>query len=162
MKALPRAGFFSRLFPCYRRQPISIGSERWRFGHGRIEVASRYSEILRPSSLCQDHESEEGDVVSILLTIKGAYRDGKVELSQRPEGVEENASVLVTFLPAPELSHPNPADPTTQAADAEAVRHAAAERFLARLKKGIPFGGPPYPKREELYDRLERHDENPR
>jgi hypothetical protein len=85
--------------------------------------------------------------VSTVLTITGIYRDGKVELSQRPEGLGENASVLVTFLPANEGTEPVP--------EAEAAR----ERFLARLKKGIPFGGPPYPKREELYDRFERHDE---
>ena len=82
-----------------------------------------------------------------LLTITGVYRDGKVELSQRPEGLGEHAPVLVTFLPEDEGSRPEPA-----AGEAEAKR-AAGERFLARLKQGISFGGPPYPKREELYDR---------
>jgi hypothetical protein len=101
-----------------------------------------------------------GDAVSTLLTITGVYRDGKVELSQRPEGLGELAPVLVTFLPGDAASEPELA---VQAADAEAAaRRAAGERFLARLKKGIPFGGPPYPRREELYDRLERHDEDPR
>jgi hypothetical protein len=99
--------------------------------------------------------------VSTLLTITGVYRDGKVELSQRPEGLAESASVLVTFLPAPEASQPS-AGATSEGADAEATRRAASERFLARLKKGIPFGGPPYSRREELYDRFERRDENPR
>jgi hypothetical protein len=62
--------------------------------------------------------------------------------------------VLVTFLPANGASEPVAA---AQAADVgEVARRAAAERFLARLKKGIPFGGPPYPRREELYDRVER------
>lgn len=32
----------------------------------------------------------------------------------------------------------------------------AGRRLLARFKQGIPFGGPPYPKREELYDRFDR------
>ncbi len=27
---------------------------------------------------------------------------------------------------------------------------------MARLKQGMPFGGPPYAKREELYDRFDR------
>ncbi len=95
--------------------------------------------------------------MSTVLTIRGVYRDGQVELSQRPEGLGERAPVLVTFLPADEGSEPEPA------ADAEAeARRAAGERFLARLKRGIPFGGPPYPKREELYDRPGPHDENPR
>lgn len=88
--------------------------------------------------------------MSTLSTITGIYRDGKVELSHRPEGLGENASVLVTFLPATEGSEPVP--------EAEAAR----ERFLARLKEGIPFGGPPYPKREELHERFERHEEDPR
>jgi len=46
--------------------------------------------------------------VSTLLTITGVYRDGKVELSQRPEGLGENSSVLVTFLPANEGIEPEP------------------------------------------------------
>jgi predicted transcriptional regulator len=29
----------------------------------------------------------------------------------------------------------------------------AKERALARMKRGYHFGGPPYPKRDELYDR---------
>jgi hypothetical protein len=92
--------------------------------------------------------------MSTLLTITGVYRDGKVELSQRPEGLGENASVLVTFLPAKERIEPEPAD---QAADEEAAaRRAAGKRLLEMLKKGIDFGGPPYPKREELYDRVDR------
>jgi hypothetical protein len=98
--------------------------------------------------------------MSTLLTITGVYRDGKVELSQRPEGLGENAAVLVTFLPAKGTIQPGP---MAQAAVAEAAaRRAAGERFLARLKQGIPFGGPPYPRREELYDRFEHHGEDPR
>ncbi len=38
--------------------------------------------------------------MSTLSTITGVYRDGQVELSQRPEGLGEDAAVLVTFLPA--------------------------------------------------------------
>jgi hypothetical protein len=98
--------------------------------------------------------------VSTLLTVIGVYRDGKVELSRRPEGLAENASVLVTFLPANGTTELGVA---AQTADADAAaRRAAGERFLARLKKGIPFGGPPYPKREELYDRFDDPGEDPR
>jgi hypothetical protein len=88
--------------------------------------------------------------VSTLLTIMGVYRDGKVELSQRPGGLGENATVLVTFLPAKRTveaqREPGAADAQAEAA----ARRAAGERFPARLKRGIPFGGPPYPKRAEI------------
>lgn len=43
-----------------------------------------------------------------------------------------------------------------EGADADAVerkRCEAAECLLERFRQGIDFGGPPYPKREELYDR---------
>jgi hypothetical protein len=94
--------------------------------------------------------------VSTTLTIKGVYRGGKVEFSERPEGVGEEVPVFVTF-PTKET--------TTQEIKtnliADQTRRDAAERFLARLKEGIPFGGPPYPKREELYDRIDRTDEGP-
>jgi hypothetical protein len=33
-------------------------------------------------------------------TISGTYRDGVIELSERPAGVEPGARVLVTFLEA--------------------------------------------------------------
>jgi hypothetical protein len=34
-----------------------------------------------------------------LLTIEGVYKDGKIELSERPKHVDDAARVLVTFLP---------------------------------------------------------------
>jgi len=34
-----------------------------------------------------------------LLTVEGIYKDGKIELTERPERVDEAARVLVTFLP---------------------------------------------------------------
>jgi hypothetical protein len=99
---------------------------------------------------------KERDVVSTLLTIRGVYRDGKVELSQRPEGLDENASVLVTFLPANEEVSSATAAPAA-AADAEAeARRAAGKRLLQMLEQGFHFGGPPYPRREELHDRVNR------
>jgi hypothetical protein len=92
--------------------------------------------------------------MSTLLTITGVYRDGKVELSQRPEGLGENASVLVTFLP--ETAGIGPV-PGAQTGDAEAeARRAAGKRLLEMSRKGIDLGGPPYPRREELYDRVNR------
>lgn len=86
-----------------------------------------------------------------LVTVEGIFRDGKVELAETPAGVDGETRVLVTFLPAPEtvpgadrtISEPSP-------------RKAAIDRVMKRMKEGIPLGGPPYPKREELYDRVER------
>jgi hypothetical protein len=78
-----------------------------------------------------------------LLEIEGIYRDGKVELSEVPDGVQE-ARVRVVFLPDEEQQRK--------------ARREAGKRLIARLKEGIPFGGSPYPKREELYDRVTRYD----
>ena len=77
-------------------------------------------------------------------TIEGTYKDGKVELSEMPEGVEE-AHVLMTFFP-PE-----------HAVD-ERRREALRLRFLDRLKRGVDFGTEPLPTWEELYaERLDRY-----
>jgi hypothetical protein len=95
--------------------------------------------------------------MSSILTLAGVYRDGKVEFAERPSGVAEDVPVLVTFLPA---NHGSESEPWADAADD--ARRGAREPFLARLKQGMPFGGPPYPKREELHDRFERSDESPR
>ncbi len=84
-----------------------------------------------------------------ILTIEGVYRDGQVELTERPEGVGESARVLVVFLPPPAPSGPPP----------EEVRREAGRRLLALLSEGLPLGGPPYPRREELYDRVNRFDQ---
>ena len=73
----------------------------------------------------------------MLTAVEGIYRDGEVELMERPEGLRE-ARVIVTFLPSA------PAGPSHQETSA---------RLLSRMRKGIPLGGPPYPKREEIYDR---------
>jgi hypothetical protein len=100
---------------------------------------------------------KEVDDMSSLLTVAGVYRDGKVEFAKRPAGVGEDVPVLVTFLPANQGNESELSAPA-----AEEARLAARERFLARLKQGMAFGGPPYPKREELHDRFDRRDENPR
>lgn len=77
-----------------------------------------------------------------LLTVLGTYRDGKVELAERPEGVGPTANVLVTFL----ASRAAPAE------DRETLRRQAFED----MARGLNLGGPPYPGRNELYDRDER------
>jgi hypothetical protein len=73
----------------------------------------------------------------VLTAVEGIYKDGEVELLERPEGLRE-ARVIVTFLPA------TPADP---------LKEEARHRMLGRMRAGIPLGGPPYPNREEIYDR---------
>jgi hypothetical protein len=52
------------------------------------------------------------------LTITDVDRDGKVERSRRPEGLGEDAPVLVMFPPANEGIEPETA---VRAADAEAA-----------------------------------------
>jgi hypothetical protein len=88
-----------------------------------------------------------------MLTIKGVYRDGKVELSERPPELDAEVPVLVTFLPARPAAEkgPSPSPP-----DAARARREAGERLIAMFEKGIDLGGPPYPRREELYDRVDR------
>jgi len=73
----------------------------------------------------------------VLTAVEGIYRHGQVELSERPEGLDE-ARVIVTFLPL----HP-----------IETSQEAARNLMLSRMRAGIPLGGPPYPKRDEIYDK---------
>lgn len=82
-----------------------------------------------------------------LLTVEGIYRNGKVELSERPGQVETPARVLVTFLPVEALDS---GSGDGRSPDQEALR----QRAFSRMKEGIHLGGPPYPKREELHDRF--------
>jgi hypothetical protein len=83
-----------------------------------------------------------------VLTVEGIFKNGKVELSEIPAGVGDAVPVLVTFLPATKQETRS----TATAPEREALRRAA----FARMKKGISLGGPPYPKREELYDRFSK------
>jgi hypothetical protein len=107
-----------------------------------------------------------------LLTIEGRYRDGRVELSQTPEGIAD-APVIVTFLTASgsdrdasvvvEGSDAGNGVETNLASvgdDAEVKRQEAVEWLLARMQRGVNLGGGPYYRtREEIYDdRLERLD----
>ena len=73
--------------------------------------------------------------------VEGIYRDGRVELTERPEGVDDGARVRVAILPA-EVD--------------DATRREAGDRLMARLRQGIELGGPPYPKRDSLHDREDR------
>jgi len=84
-----------------------------------------------------------------LLTVEGIYKDGKVELTERPDHVDEAARLLVTFLP------PNGSRENTVIVE---VRHRETlrQQAFARMKEEIHLGGPSYPKREELYDRFDR------
>lgn len=72
----------------------------------------------------------------MLTAVEGIYKDGEVEFLKRPEGLRE-ARVIVTFLTSTPsgLSREGPRD-----------------RLLGRMRAGISLGGPPYPKREEIYD----------
>lgn len=93
----------------------------------------------------------------VLMTVEGVYRDGKVELAEMPPDAPVQARVLVTFLPVEATAA---AEPGTQATPE--ARRAAIDRLLARMRQGTDFGGPPYPKREELYDRVKRYDQRDR
>jgi len=57
--------------------------------------------------------------------------------------------LLVTFLP------PNASREKTMMVEGQ-HRETLRQQAFARMKEGIHLGGPPYPKREELYGRFER------
>jgi hypothetical protein len=75
--------------------------------------------------------------VKVLTAVEGIYRDGEIELLERPEGLKE-ARVVVTFLPPSSTGR---------------SREEARDRMLARMQAGISLGGAPYPRREDVYDR---------
>lgn len=39
----------------------------------------------------------------MLTTIEGTYRDGQIELNERPAGVRDETLVIVTFLDSPDI-----------------------------------------------------------
>ena len=84
-----------------------------------------------------------------LLTVEGIYKNGKIELTERPPHVDDSARVLVTFLPPGDSGGRLPGE---QIQDHEKLRQQA----FAQMKEGIHAGGPPYPRREELHDRYDR------
>jgi hypothetical protein len=75
--------------------------------------------------------------IKVLTAVEGIYKDGEVELLERPEGLRE-ARVIVTFLPLTSVEPP---------------QGEARGRMLSRMRQGIRLGGPPYPAREEIYGR---------
>ena len=83
-----------------------------------------------------------------LFKVEGFYKDGKVELTERPAHIDEAARVLVTFLPAAGARQEVPID---ESRGRERLRQEA----FAQMREGIHLGGPPYPRREELYDRFD-------
>ncbi len=77
-----------------------------------------------------------------LTTVRGYYRNGRIELAEQPEGIQE-AEVFVIFVESTPVS--------------ESQREQAIERLLQQMREGFPFGGKGYTHREEIYEeRLER------
>jgi hypothetical protein len=74
----------------------------------------------------------------MLPTVEGVYDNGRVELTERPIGVGR-AKVYVTFV--------------IEGPAAEGARADAVDGWVASLREGLPLGGPPYPTRDDLYDR---------
>lgn len=75
-----------------------------------------------------------------LITVEGTYREGRVELDEAPAEAAPEARVLVTFLPSCDTA------PLTGGTVEE-----ARTRVLARMRRGIDFGGGTF-KREEVYE----------
>jgi hypothetical protein len=76
-----------------------------------------------------------------ILTVDGVYENGRVELKEKPEGVEK-ARVRVTFLP-----------------DAlEDIREAARQRAFARMRTGINFGGMKFDRAQLYEERMQELD----
>lgn len=96
-----------------------------------------------------------------LVTVEGTYRDGKVELAEKPDGLE-GARVIVTFLTSngSERSVVDQDAATETASIPNAEREQAVQRVLEDMESGLNLGGGPYyTVREELYEeRLQRFD----
>ena len=68
-----------------------------------------------------------------LLTIEGTYRDGKIELAERPEGLDDETPVLVAFLSRPESGPGSIAGP-------DESRETLRRRAFARMEAGLQIG----------------------
>jgi hypothetical protein len=84
-----------------------------------------------------------------LLTIEGTYKHGQIELAEQPDWPGGEARVLVTFLPG-SRSGPPPR------AEADSDREALRQRAFARMEEGLHLGGPPYARRDDLFDRFNK------
>jgi hypothetical protein len=78
----------------------------------------------------------------MLTTVEGVYENGRVELAERPAGVER-AKVYVTFVKEAEERVWAPGQSGADAID----------RWLASMREGFALGGPRYPSRDDLHDR---------
>jgi hypothetical protein len=96
--------------------------------------------------------SSVGRITMALVSIEGQYKNGRVDLSEKPVGIEE-ARVVVTFLPD-----------ETQEEATEEQRQQAVDWLARRMEEGFNLGGGPYyTKREEIYDeRFSRFDKGNR
>src|SRR4051794_7378905 len=74
------------------------------------------------------HGSQEGGTMA-LLTVEGIYKEGKVELTERPTGIDESTRVLVTFLRSNGTATP------PSAAEAR-ERAKLRQQAFARMKEG--------------------------
>ena len=84
-----------------------------------------------------------------LLTVEGIYRDGKVELAERPKDIDGSRGprqIPTALGPAP----------SRLAGRADARPRDPPQASLWQMKEGLHLGGPPYPRREELHDRYDR------
>lgn len=80
-----------------------------------------------------------------LISIRGYYRSGHIELKECPDGLQESP-VIVTFLVEP-----------ASGVEKETLR----KRFFERMRQGIDFGET-IPTREEIYaERLGRFEQSP-
>ena len=62
----------------------------------------------------------------MLKSVEGIYRDGKIELVEMPEGIDE-ARVIVTFMPPGQIDLRQRGIDESQAADLRARLHTFAE-----------------------------------
>jgi hypothetical protein len=77
-----------------------------------------------------------------LFSVEGIFKEGKVELSERPAHAPSPSRVIVTFLPeAPEAPKGPPA---ASSGDRDALRR----RLFETMERGLSLGGTPYPTRD--------------
>jgi hypothetical protein len=84
----------------------------------------------------------------MIRIIEGIYRNGQVDLSERPETTGP-AKVAVLFLDQSEEGLASPEDEGL-------TRDQIIDELVAEMKMGFDLGGRPYEKREDLHDRVNR------